>query len=168
MKLIKGDTVENQIKHIDTILDRFSRRLHKTTAGVISPCLISNYVKSPDDGVVLRTMFPVDGKVVLGAMYVEEMPKAGIDIYTTISHGVGTRKESVFTKRQSTLVKPNVNVSAGSRIALIVRPRNEMKVYGVWVSILWVPNIKGTVVKQYIIDELEKAGKEYALLEEEV
>lgn len=161
MKIVKGDTVEKQIKHIDVILDRFSRRLHKNTIGIIPPHPISNCVSLlPTDGVVLRYMFPIDGSIILGALHIDNMPKSGVDVYTVAHVGDSPKSETFFTKKQLTIVKPDISVSAGTRLVVSVRVKDGEQVSGVWVSLLWVPEIKGTVIKQFLIDELERKGLE--------
>lgn len=167
MKIVKGKTVEEQIKHIDTILDRFSRRLHKTTAGIISPYPISNFVKSSSDRVVLRYVFPIDGMIPLGTLHIDNMPKSGVDIYVVAQAGDVHRSETLFTKRQFTVIRPDVKVAGGTRLTVSVVPRNGEDVSDIWISLLWVPEIRGTVVKQFLIDELDRMGRENALSEEE-
>ena len=166
MKLIKGDTTEAQIKHIDMILSRFSRRLHKTTAAVVSPTLVPSFKKKLDDDVCLSAMFPVDGTILVGAIYVGSMCKAGVDIHAVASGDFGSRKKSMFTKRQLTIVRPDIEVPAFSRVEIKMIPRDDGEVFDVWSSIMWAPEIRGAVVKQFVIDELNKAEEEYALLKE--
>ena len=123
MKIVKGKTVEAQIKHIDLILSRFSRRLHKTTAAVITPTLVPSFKESLVNDVCLSAMFPVDGTVLIGAIYIEGMCKDGVDIHATVSGDFGTRKKSMFTKRQLTIVRPNIEVPAFSRIEIKIISR---------------------------------------------
>jgi len=162
MKIIKGETVEEQIKHIDTLLKRFSRKLHKTVVGIVPPYPISNYVQSPIDGVVLKYMFPADGKIVLGVLHIEDMPKSGIDIYAVVHFDETQKSETFFTKKESILIKPDIDIVAGSRLTLSVKTNGEELVSGVWVSLLWVPEIRESIVKQFLIDELDKIGKKNA------
>lgn len=162
MKLVKGETVEKQIEHIDTILKRFSRRLHKTAAGVIPPYPISGYVQSPVGGVVLRYMFPSDGSITLGALYIETMPKSGVDIYAVVHLGETYKSEVFFTKKASVLIKPDIDIAAGSRLVLSVKTRGEEEVFGVWASFLWVPRVKDSIVKEFLMDELDKVEEENA------
>lgn len=167
MKVIKGETLEEQMKHVDTILKRFSRRLHKTTAGIISPYPISSYVQSPIGGVVLRYMFPISGKITLGALYIEGMPKSGVDIYAVVHLEETYKSEVFFTKEASILIEPDIDIVAGSRLVLSVRAKGEEEVFGIWTSLLWVPEVRDSVVKQFLIDELDKAEEENASESEE-
>ena len=166
MKIIKGKTAEEQLKSVDTILTRFSRRLHKTVTGVITPYPISNYVQTPMDGVVLRYMFPVDGMIILGGVFIEDMPKSGVNVYAVIHAEEGHKSETFFVDRKSFLVKPNIDVSAGSRLVLSVIPKADEQVSGIWVSFLWAPEIKDGIIKRFLIDGLERIEKN-AVSEEE-
>ena len=162
MKIIKGETTEKQIEHIDTILKRLLRKTHKTAAGIISPYPISSYVQSPIGGVVLRYMFPAVGKITLGALFIETMPKSGVDICATIYLEDAHKSEVFFTKKVSVLIKPDIDVVAGSRLVLSVRTKDEEDVYGIWTSLLWVPEVKDSITKQFLIDELDKIEEENA------
>ena len=168
MKIIKGDTLEKQMEHVDVILKRFSRKLRKTTTGIITPYSISGYVQSPAEcgGLVLKYMFPINGKVILGTLYVEGMPRAGVDIYATVQFEDMHKSESFFTKRQSVMIKPDLDIVAGSRLTIRAVAKGEDQVSGVWASFLWVPEIRDTVIKQFLIDELDRIGEEDALSEE--
>ena len=63
MKIVKGSTVEQQIRSIDGILNSWNRRIPRKITGVITPFPISGYANNPQDKVILRYMFPVDGKI---------------------------------------------------------------------------------------------------------
>ena len=165
MKIVKGNTIEKQIEHIDVILDRFSRKLHKTTSGIISPYPISNYSMSA--GIVLRYVFPIDGEIPLAAMYIESMPKSGVNVHTIIEIGESRKSDTQLVKRKSVVIRPNIQLKGGTRISVGVTPVNdEEEACGIWVSLIWVPSIRGAVVKQFLIDELERIGREAVECEE--
>lgn len=157
MKMIKGETLEKQMKHVDRILKQYSHRLHKTVTGVITPFPISGYSETPIDDVVLRYMFPASGKVVVGGVFIEKMPKNGVDILTTIYRGSIMESRTFFSKRQSTVIEPNVDIVVGDRLivkVLTVKP--EESVSGIWTAFTWSPEVKDSVIKQFLIKDLEK------------
>ena len=157
MKMIKGETLEKQMRHVDRILRQYSHRLHKTVTGVITPFPISGYSEAPIDDVVLRYMFPADGKITVGGLFVEDMPKHGVDITTTILQTSTQISNTVFSKKQSIIVTPNVKVSAGDRLIIRVIPvSNEETVSGIWITFLWTLAIKDSEIKQFLIKDLEK------------
>ena len=162
MKVIKGETLEEQMKHVDTVLKRFSRRLHKTVVGVIPPYPISGYVQSSIDGVVLRYMFPAEGRIILGALHIEEMPKSGVDVYAVVHLEDIHKSEVFFTKKASVLIRPDIDVVARSRLTLSVKAKGEEQVSGIWASLLWVPEIKDSVIKRFLVDGLDKVEEENA------
>ena len=160
MKLIKGETLEEQMKHVDTILKRMSMKLHKTITGVITPFPISGYVSNPIDKVVLRYMFPADGKITVGGTFIESIPKEGIDIYLNIHRVDGNiDSKSIFVKKQSVMIKPDVDVFCGDRLVISIDSKGGESVSGVWTSFLWVPNIRDSEVKKFLIDDLERIGE---------
>lgn len=160
MKVIKGKTTEEQMKSVDTILKRFSKRLHKTVTGVISPYPISSFVQEPGEGPVLRYMFPISGTVLIGSIFIEDMPKSGVDIYAVIYVKDEIKSETFFSKKQSIFIRPNIDIAAGSRLVLSIKPKADEQVFGVWTSFLWAPAIKDSVIKQFLISDLDRVGEE--------
>jgi len=160
MNTIKGDTLEAQMKHVDVILGRMSRKTHKTTTAITTPFPISGYAQDPIDKVVLRYMFPADGKITVGGMFVEDMPKDGVDVFVNIHRGDSVISESLFTKSKVTLIKPNVDILAKDRLVVSVVPKGGGSVSKIWVSFLWVLEVKDSVIKQFLIEDLERIGEE--------
>jgi len=157
MKMIKGDTLEKQIKHIDRILKLQSRRLHKTVTGVITPFPISGYCENPEEGIVLRYMFPAGGKITVGGMFVENMPKQGVNIETIVYQKLTHISKIAFSKRQSIMIEPNANVDAGDRLLIKVTSVNKEEVVsGIWIAFLWTPAVKDSEIKPFLISALEK------------
>lgn len=168
MKIVKGNTVEEQIKHIDIILSRFSRRLHKTVQGIITPFSISDYVESPINDSVFKFMFPVVGEISTALIYVENMPKNGVDVSVVLeSNGGGSRTDQLFSKSNSISLDLNLNVKGGDRISINVVSKDPEPLIGVWSSILWTPEIKNATIKRFLIDALDNVEKENAMLKEE-
>jgi hypothetical protein len=154
MKIIKGSTLEDQITSIDEILVRFSRKLHKTVVGIITPYNVFNYVNSPSDGIILRHMFHSGGTINSGMLYVENMPKEGVDIVATMYYGNSHKTETLFNKKQFAMLEFNIGVISGFRLEIEIKSRNSGQLGEIWTSFLWTPEIKECVVKQYLIDEL--------------
>ena len=160
MKLIKGETLESQMRSVDKILDRFSRRLHKTVTGVITPFPISGYVSSPVGKVILRYMFPADGRITVGGAFIESIPKGGIDIYLNIHRVDGNiDSKSIFVKKQSIVIKPDMDVFCGDRLVISVDSKGGESVSGVWTSFLWVPTVRDSEIKKFLLDDLERTGE---------
>ena len=157
MKMIKGETLEAQIKHVDRILKSYSHRLHKTVTGIITPFPISSYSETPVDNVVLRYMFPANGTITVGGLFIENMPKDGVDISTIIYQEFTQISDTVFSKRQSIIVEPNVKINASDRLLIKVVPKVEGEtVSGIWIAFLWTPAVKDSEIKPFLIDALEK------------
>ena len=162
MKLIQGETIEEQMKHVDVILKRMSLKLHKTVVGVITPFPISGYASVPVNKVVLRYMFPADGTITIGVAFIENMPAEGIDIYINLHRGDAVESTSVFTKKQAVMVEPDAEVIVGDRLVVSIDPKGQGEVSGIWTSFLWTPKIRNAEIRQYLIDDLERIGEENA------
>ena len=157
MKMIKGENLEKQMAHVDRILKSYSHRLHKTVTGVITPFPISGYSEVPVNDIVLRYMFPANGKVVVGGVFIEDMPKNGVNILTTICHGSSMESRTFFSKKQSIVIEPNADVIVGDRLIVkVLVAKSEESVSGIWTAFTWVPEVKDSVIKQFLIKDIEK------------
>ena len=156
MKILRGKSLEEQMNHVDSILERFSKKMGVMTGkGIITPFPISGYAYVPIKDAVLRYMFPVDGTILVGAIYIEQMSKAGVEVHVTISLGDVHKSEQFFTDRNSMTIKPNISVVGGSRLTVYVKSKGGGEVFGIWVSFLWAPEVKDSIVKQFLIEELK-------------
>ena len=160
MKLIKGETLESQMRSVDKILDRFSRRLRKTASGIVTPFPISNYVHTPSNGVVLNYMFPAAGKILFGAMHIEDMPKDGVDLYTVLWRDKISDSRSLFTRKGLTVIHPNIEVLMGDRLTVSVIAKGGAEPCGIWVTLLWEPKVSSAVIKKFLIAELDRQQEE--------
>ena len=160
MKIIKGETLEKQMKSVDVILSRFSRRLHKTTAGIVTPFPISNYVQTPLDGVILKYMFPAAGKILSGVMYIEDMPKGGIDLDIVMRRGKSSDSRSLLVEKNLTVIHPDIEVLTGDRLTISVVAKDGAQPDGIWISLLWEPKVSDAVVRKFLIEELDKQQEE--------
>ena len=158
MKMIKGETLEKQMKHVDRILKQYSHRLHKTVTGVITPFPISGYKYMPaDDDTIFHYMFPSSGKITTGGIFIDNMPKNGIDIITAVHQGDLVNSRMFFSKKQSIIIDPDADVNAGDRLIIKVKPiKFEEVVSGLWIAFTWTPKVKDAVVEQFLIEDLEK------------
>lgn len=155
MKLIKGDTLEKQMKHVDKILKSYSYQLRKTVTGIITPFPVSNY--SDLSGIVLRYMFPIAGKITVGGVYIEQMPKAGVDIEITVFDGLMYNSKTIVSKRNSIAINPNFKAVSGTRLTVKVTPVIEEEIAsGIWTAFLWTPEINEAEVKQFLTNSLVK------------
>ena len=162
MKIIKGDSLEEQMKFVDTILCRLVRRSQKIVKVLIPPCPISNYIDIPIGDIVLKYMFPSDGTLIGGYMAVDNMPKDGVDLVIEVNTDGVIKSEKIFTKRPSTAlaVRSNLLIDAGSKLTIRAEVKVEgSELSGIWVAFLWTPKIKDSSVKKFLIDELDKLEK---------
>ena len=150
------NTVDHaRVSKIETILTRVSRRMNKTVTGLLTPYPISNYCNEPVSDIVLRYMFPSNGKITVGAMYIEDMPKGGVNIVLYVGDATGGGTKTYTIKRKDFKLAPNLPVSFGSRLTIGVKPVVEEEIVkGIWTSFMWVPDVKDVDVKTYLLDEL--------------
>jgi len=160
MKIIKGETLEEQMKRVDVILSRFSRHLRKTASGIVTPFPISGYTKTLSSEPILRYMFPAPGKVLSGVMHIEEMPKNGVDLYAVLHRDEVSNTRSLYTRKKLTIVHPKIEVITGDRLSLSIVTKGGDQAVGIWISLLWEPKVPDAVVKKFLIEELDRQQEE--------
>ena len=159
MKIVKGDTVEKQIKHIDLILARFSRKLHKTVIGVVPPIVIPFYYDQVEAGdTVLRFITPVDGTMLGGGIYIEEMGEKmkRLPLSIKLQSGLDVMDVGFEVKLGFSALKKEVDMDAGGRISVVIH--GEAK--GVWLSLAFEPTVGAGRIKRMMLDELERVEED--------
>ena len=157
--MIRGSTLEQQMKSVDGYLNSWNRRIPKTVAGVITPFPISGFAKDPKDNVVLRYMFPVGGKITIGGAFFDTMPEGGVDIYLNIHRGDAVNSTTVFVTTQTIIVEPDAEILAGDRLIVSAVPKGDGKITGVWTSFLWIPSVKVAEVRNFLLKEINSEGE---------
>src|SRR4030042_4011793 len=155
MKLIKGNTTEEMLEHVDTILRRMQRRLHKTVIGVIPPDLTFNYVgEVSEDGVLLRAIFP-SGKLTKGFMFVEEyVGREPVTFVAKVEGVAGSKSKNFVTRLQHVVIDPELETDIGDRLTFSVIERERVK--GIWIGFLFQIEMKDSVKETYLLTQLEQ------------
>lgn len=161
MKIIQGETIEQQMKYLDKIIERVVKRSKTTVTGIITPYPISSYCQTSVNGEVLRYMFSTNGTLNNGVMLIEDMPKEGVTITVKSISGLQSQSVSTVTKKKAFEVPVDRKVSVGDRVVVYVEPVvEEENVSGIWVAFTWTPDRKDVDVKKYLLDEVLKLAEE--------
>lgn len=146
----------DKIKNLEKITERLMRRAHKKITGIVTPYPISNAVIGDNiDGVILRYMFPCDGKITKGMVKLGDKPKKWVSINVKLFNDSTSSIKGFMAENKSMGIEPALNVSAGDCIEVSVVPHANDIVKEVWVSLLWKPLIKDIEAKSFLITELE-------------
>ena len=159
MKLVKGDSVEQQIQHIDTVLQRMQRRTHKTVVGIIPPNLTFGFVDKPtEDGILLRAIFPA-GRLLKGFMYVEHYAdKQPVTFVAEVSGQSGSQTRDFTTRKQLLVIEPDLQLDIGDRLTFKVKEWD--KVQGIWIGFLFHIEMKDSVKETYLLDQIDALNAE--------
>jgi len=156
---IKGKNHSEKLEHIEKILQRFQRKLHKTVIGVIPPIPVQGYVKWPDEnGIMFKQIVPANGKITRAAVAVGKYEsKDPIQFRFDVGGSDGSSNVHVFAvKKSSGVVDLDMPVRAGD----VVVASTQSEIEDIWYSVLYNIDIKESVIKRFLIDELEKLTDE--------
>jgi len=154
---IKGDTVEKKFTHIERILQRFSRRLHKTVIGLIPASPIFGYCeRSTKDPVVLRAIFPADGVITQAAMRAEKCGK-NARVRVDVKSGDEEFNKSFPLKTRAVVQEVDFPVKAGDSLEVWVVDisDDEKGSSGVWVGFLYQVGMKDLASTKFLVDQFE-------------
>ncbi len=149
--------VEAAEQRLNTLEQRYMGSQFKV---LIPPMPISFYSEElPDDGVVARFIFPVSGRIVKAAIYVEDKGKVKkLNIAAeVISPGIGQAFTFNMGANQG-LVDLEVPVVAGQKlkISLTNQPNDPIdRSKKIWVGVLFEVSIENQEIKKFAISELE-------------
>ena len=150
---------EKRIAFIERIVTRLTRRTNKTAKALLTPYPISNAVISEEvKGVVLRYMFPCEGKITKGVIDIGKRPKQDVVVSVSLmGEEKGESRDFILTKRRL-VIEPGIKVSTFNQLAISISyeaEKPEDNITEFWTAFLWVPEVKEVEVKSLLIDELD-------------
>ncbi len=129
LKLVKGETFEENITSIDLILQSWAPRLGSYMVGVIPPVPILHRQLLPEpSGTILKLLLPFSGRIVSAYISIGKynVRPATVDVWTTGSIGFGGNK-FVCDKPVHTYFPENWQVVAGCMLEAVVNPPNAIE-----------------------------------------
>jgi len=156
-RLVKGDSIDEQISSIDTILSRLRLPYQINKVGLISPIPISASTDNPD--IPLKFMFAGKGKISDLYIYIDSPPKSGISIDTAIYSGLDKMARAVIVKKPSVATTLDFVTNAKDRVEIKFENvvKEEPKANSIWIAFLWIPdlsiiNLQKLISKEVTID----------------
>lgn len=153
-KLIQGTSVDQKMESIERILQHMQRRMHKKVTGIIPPVPLSVHVSVPDDGTVLKYLFPAAGKISRVCLIVNNLPegKKVADFKVTIMSRGHEAVEKVTVANKLYVEQVDLAIAPGDRLHVTTKD----DVSDIWFAALYeiTPN-EGTVITR-MIEALEK------------
>ena len=149
--VIRGSSIEEQIKSIDRFLGHAKRRLHKTVVMGISPIPISGFCSVEQDGTFFRYMSPVAGKTRDAQIFVAGQVKKGVTVTLTLFKVDGTQRRVTFPLVVGQLkTDADWDVSAGDRVKAridnwdamqqIVEEKAKTIISEIWIALTLFPD----------------------------
>jgi len=156
---IKGNTADEKFKHLERILQRFSRRLHRTVVGLVPSSPVFGFVANPAQSpVVLRAIFPADGVITKAAVFVGKS-KGTTEITATVKFGPSVASHLFEVKKKALVEEVNFPVEAGAMLEVeVLEPLED--VANVWVGLLYEVSANSTSQIKIAIDQLESIAEE--------
>lgn len=153
----KSAPLEKRVDKLEMVLGRLVRRAPVNMTALITPYPISSAAFGDNvNGVVLRYMFPCEGVISKGMVHLGFRPKVPIKVLIrVVGDGSGTTRE--YTIENAYLImEPGLKVSDGVRLEVsILNSDDEHPLNEVWLSFLWVPDVKDVSKRSFNIEEIE-------------
>ena len=157
---VKGNSVEAKFNSINATLKHFSRRLRSVVVGVIPASPVYDFVFVPEpDGVLLRSIFPVAGKIVKSCIFVANRDAKGPTVFVaTIENEKGSNSKKFEVRSKPLIFDLDTPVEAGDRLTLTVEEPD--KVRGIWFAFLYEAELRSMTQKTFAIDQFERMLEE--------
>ena len=164
---LKGNTVEKKLQHVEKILQRFQRRLHKTVISAIPPIPIQGHVDHPkDDGGIVKHILPADGKIIKGAIAVGKYnSNKAVQFDCLVQRMDGSSASQSFkTRKHAHVIDLSLDINAGDLLSISTPFAKDDKgkwvAEDIWVAILYGIAIKESVLEKHLVDKLEEITSE--------
>jgi len=147
--------MEDRVKKLEKIVERLMRRSKKRASIIIPPSSISHVVAGIDiQGVIFRHMFPCDGTVYKGVVRLDHAPKK--HIFLSVRLFDDEDSQSVGFSIGSKIVSKDIGIAIkeGDCLEVTIEPGDEI-ITELWLSFTFIPTLKDSDAKSFLIDELE-------------
>ena len=156
---IKGNTNEEKIASIKMILRRMTRKLSSKVIGVLPVSPVFDFAYEPDpDGVVMRRLFPVTGKITQAAIAFDSKGKKPISLTISVENDLAMRSfsSSYAIKKMATTLSLNFEILAGDKVTIKAKVEEGEEVKGIWIGFAFEANLKSLTKKDFLLEELER------------
>jgi hypothetical protein len=161
--------MENRVKRLETITDRLMRRAKKRASIIIPPSSISHVVIGDDiQGIIFRYMFPCDGTVYKGVVRFDHKPKTDVFLNVRLFNDEDSQSTGFNINRKIVSKHIGIDVKEGDCLSVTIEPDSEI-LTEVWLSFTFIPTIRDSSAKSFLIDELEnvRSNFEQSAIEDE-
>jgi len=150
---VKGKTAEEKFKSINVTLRHFSRRLGRTVIGLVPSAPVFEFVFVPEsDGVVLKRIFPVRGKITRSCIFVANHEGKGKTVFDVlVESGNKTVGDSFEVGKEPMLFNLDTPVNGGDRWTLSVR--DPEKISGIWIGFLYEVDYRALGKEEFAIEQ---------------
>ncbi len=154
--VIVGATPEKKFQHLESILTRMNRKLHKTVMGVMPPIPLFFFAEQAQpSGEIFQWLFPAAGTITRACMYVRDYAdKEGVTFYANMTGPTAGTTQKFETRRNAVIQALNIPVAIGDRLTFGVETPERVK--GIWVAFLFEMSIKDLGKETFLIDEFSK------------
>jgi len=166
LKLREG-TPEQKFEHLEVILKRLSRRIHKVITVAFPPSPIFGYCETPAaDGSVVRCVFPAPGHVTRICMAVSnyaDNKKVAFQAEFAKYDGSQIFTRTFETRKSVEIANIDLHVGTGDCMTLKVETPaegEEFRASNIWTSVLYVIDMPEGRIQEISFDELDKLIEE--------
>ena len=156
---VKGRTADEKFKSINATLRHFSRRLETTVVGLVPSAPVFEFIFIPSsDGVVLRRVFPVAGRITKSCIFVAGHEGKGPTVFDALieSNDKTSRRtvgSSFEVGMEPLLFDLDAPVKGGDMWTLSVREPE--KIRGIWIGFLYEVDYRALGKEEFAIEQFE-------------
>ena len=159
---IEGKDSNEKFAHLEVILKRFSRRLHKTIIGAVPPSPIFGYAEKPaEDGTIIKCAIPAKGEISRACLVISKyadlkLVTFNVEIANFDIYGVSPRKAQVSFQTRKNVVIAEINLKVAVGDCLTLSTPDGERISGIWTTILYHIDLTEGKIEEIVIDGLDK------------
>jgi len=160
---VRGNTVEEKLKSVETILSRMSRKMSSKVIGILPVSPVFEYAYAPDsEGSVMRRLFPASGKITKVGIAFDNKGKKPVRLTFSVENNIALRSfsSSFMIKKMADVLSVNFEIKAGDKITVEVVPEEDEKVEGIWIGFIYEISLSELNQKKFALEELERMVEE--------
>lgn len=158
-KIVKGDSIEDNIDSIDLILQSWAPKLGNYITGIIPPVPIMHYQKQADfDGIIFGGILPFKGKITAAFFSVGKLNKKPFYLKIRILHNGIQSGVTIECDKLFSAVHPDFVAEAGSIIKVAMEPIDAAE--ELYIGILVHPDLEYANKERQLIEGLKLLERE--------
>ena len=153
LKIVKGQTLEENIISIDLILDSWKGKLGNWITGIIPPIPMMHWCSAPSEGgIIYKAIFPTPGQISCAYVVIEKFLIKPVTFHVHVQGDVARSGIRLECDRRLSFYSPGTpwKLDAGSILEVMLEPAQGAQ--DIFIGFAFVPDMQASVKEHYALE----------------